>query len=326
MSLMRGAGLSIVIALAACSAAPPTNSPTAAPSTPTPAPAAPPVAPVSPQPAPIITAPRINTTCTGALKQGGLILCQTEPGATVSLNGVSQIADASGAVQFGIATDAPASLTWSDSAKSGTLTIAPRTDDYSEIPGFDCDKVEARTDAQIAHADRSRVVKNAAFATFHPGVGAARGFTAPAKAPPSSPFGRTRKYIGVSKVTGQPCESESVHRGYDLAAPMGTVVVAPADGIVTLADPDLYYEGGAIFLDHGQGLVSIFMHLSSVDVKAGDVVKRGAPLAKSGNTGRTTGPHLHWAVKWRNASTTSRDGDFYLDPALLLQLPVTPTP
>ena len=155
------------------------------------------------------------------------------------------------------------------------------------------------------------------------GPGALTGFIKPADAPASSPFGPTRKYIGVSKVTGEPCESVSVHQGYDMAAPVGTPIVAPAAGTVILADPDLYYEGGAIFLDHGHGLVSVFMHLSEVDVEAGDTVARGDLLAKSGNTGRTTGPHLHWAVKWRNPEASNRGGDFYIDPALLLDLPVT---
>ena len=87
-----------------------------------------------------------------------------------------------------------------------------------------------------------------------------------------------------------------------------------------LGDPDLYYEGGAVFLDHGQGLVSVFMHMSKVDVTAGDKVEAGEQVGLSGNTGRTTGPHLHWAVKWRNQATLNRDEDFYIDPALLLAL------
>ena len=65
------------------------------------------------------------------------------------------------------------------------------------------------------------------------------------------------------------------------------------------------------------------MHLSEVDVKPGDVVKQGDLIAKTGNSGRTTGPHLHWAVKWRNAQSDARGGDFYIDPALLLDLPVS---
>ena len=148
----------------------------------------------------------------------------------------------------------------------------------------------------------------------------------PTDAPTSSPFGPTRKYIGVSKVTGEACDKVSVHQGYDMAAPVGTPVMAPASGTVILADPDLYYEGGTVFLDHGQGLVSVFMHLSSVDVAVGDRVERGDLLAKTGNTGRTTGPHLHWAVKWRNVDAPNRSGDFYIDPALLLELPVATAP
>ena len=65
------------------------------------------------------------------------------------------------------------------------------------------------------------------------------------------------------------------------------------------------------------------MHLSEVAVTPGDTVKRGDLLAKTGNTGRTTGPHLHWAVKWRNIASPDRSGDFYIDPALLLDLPVS---
>ena len=105
-----------------------------------------------------------------------------------------------------------------------------------------------------------------------------------------------------------------------MAVGVGTPVIAPAAGTVILGDPDLYYEGGSVFLDHGHGLTSVMMHMSAVDVKAGDVVQAGDRLGASGNTGRTTGPHLHWAVKWRNPASDDRGGDFYIDPALLLEL------
>ena len=83
-------------------------------------------------------------------------------------------------------------------------------------------------------------------------------------------------------------------------------------------------EAGDIRLDHGDGLVSVFMHMSEVDVSPGDVVAAGQRLGASGNTGRTTGPHLHWAVKWRNPGSDDRSGDFYIDPALLLELESAP--
>ncbi len=265
-----------------------------------------------------------SPTCGGALKQGGLVVCYAAPGETMTVAGVKQVVDDTGTAQFGINTSAPPVIGWSAASGAyGDLAIAARDDEFRTITGFDCDKVDARSPEQKAHAARSWQTKQAAFASLNPGAGALHGFIRPADVPASSPFGPTRKYIGVSKVTGKPCEKTSVHQGYDMAAPVGTPVVAPAAGMVILADPDLYYEGGAVFLDHGHGLTSVFMHLSEVDVSTGDVVKRGDLLAKTGNTGRTTGPHLHWAVKWRNVANADRSGDFYIDPALLLDLPVS---
>ena len=200
-----------------------------------------------------------------------------------------------------------------------TVPLAARDDPYRTITGLDCDKVDARTEAQKAHAGRSWVKKQDAFKTFHAGQGARDGFIRPSAGPASSPFGPARKYIGVGK-DGKPCESMSVHRGYDIAIPVGTEIVAPAAGIVTLGDPDLYYEGGTAFLDLGVGWISVFLHMSEIDVTAGEEVTVGQRLGASGNTGRTTGPHLHWAVKWRNPLSEDRGKDFYIDPALLLEL------
>ncbi len=305
----------------------------AAAESPAPTPAAPDMAPVPAAPAPVV-GPEIDTgtpvqviapTCHGVLVQGGLVICSAEPGSTFTVAGTKLTVSEMGTAQFGLSTRAPSVVGWShDSGAFGDLQIAERQDEYREISGFDCDKVDARSAEQKAHASRSWVKKQDSFASFNPGPGALEGFVKPADAPTSSPFGPTRKYTGVSKVTGEPCESTSVHRGYDMAAPVGTEVRAPAPGVVILADPDLYYEGGTVFLDHGHGLVSVFMHLSAVDVAAGDEVDTGDLLAKTGNTGRTTGPHLHWAVKWRNPEARSRDGDFYIDPALLLELQPAP--
>lgn len=269
--------------------------------------------------------------CGGATKQSGLLVCtgpadtlidiQTADGTTKRTVSTNEHGD----VLIGLIQDEASELVLvpqSRGAEAISVTIAPRKDDYRVIKGLDCDKVDARTEAQKAHAADSWVKKQDAFDRFNNGPGAAQGFVQPATGRPTSPFGPTRKYIGVG-VDGQECESTSVHRGYDLAVPVGTLITAPAGGTVILGDPDLYYEGGAVFLDHGGGLVSVFMHMSRVDVKPGDVVQTGEPLGLSGNTGRTTGPHLHWAVKWRNTASDDRDGDFYIDPALLLDLKST---
>ena len=96
---------------------------------------------------------------------------------------------------------------------------------------------------------------------------------------------------------------------FDVAAPEGTAVVAPADGIVALAEDDLYYTGGTVMLDHGHGLTSVFSHLGAVTATLGARVAQGEPIGRIGATGRVTGAHLDWRV---NLFTTR------LDPALLV--------
>ncbi len=271
--------------------------------------------------------------CGGVLKQGGLIVCRGLPGMVFTTDdGRRQTAEATGIVTFGlsrtaperteIAYDIPASV-MAPGIESAieTLPIAPRTDEVRNLTGLDCDKLDARTDEQQAHAARSRQAKGAAFATFTPGLSLPAEWLVPAEGRPSSPFGPTRTYSGVSEITGEPCSSVSTHQGYDIAAPVGTDIIAPAAGVVILADPDLYYEGGTVFLDHGHGLISVFMHMSSVDVEPGQYVAAGERIGATGNTGRTTGPHLHWAVKWRDIGSDDRSRDFYIDPALLLDWP-----
>ncbi|MFC7291098.1 M23 family metallopeptidase [Hirschia litorea] len=268
----------------------------------------------------------VQAQCSPSAKQGGLIVCKLPVGAVVKLDGKEvAIVDESQIATIGLKQDAstPAKISWSQNGISHAgfeIPVSPRKDDYRELTGLDCDKVDARSEEQKAHASRSWVKKVAAFANLNAPTTHEIAFLKPADGPYSSPFGPTRKYTGVSKVTGEACNSTSVHRGLDMAVPVGTDLIAPMGGTVVLADPDLYYEGGTIFLDHGYGLVSVFLHLSQVDVQAGQVVKTGERMGATGNTGRTTGPHLHWAVKWRNTAREDRDGDFYIDPAIVLEL------
>lgn len=125
-------------------------------------------------------------------------------------------------------------------------------------------------------------------------------FLAPVKAQISDVFGTARVFNG---------QTQSVHQGLDFAVPTGTPVDALNRGTVILARP-LFFEGGCVVLDHGQGLMTIYMHLSKIEVKEGDQVNRGQEIALSGGTGRATGPHLHVAVRWQG---------IYLDPAILLK-------
>jgi murein DD-endopeptidase MepM/ murein hydrolase activator NlpD len=112
-------------------------------------------------------------------------------------------------------------------------------------------------------------------------------FAAPVPQPATSAFGTRSVFNG---------EPRSPHGGADFSSPAGTPVVAPNAGRVVLAG-DLYYTGGTVVIDHGAGLVSLFAHLSSIDVKAGDAVSAGALVGRVGATGRVTGAHLHWTLR-----------------------------
>ena len=126
-------------------------------------------------------------------------------------------------------------------------------------------------------------------------------FQAPVTAEPTDSFGTRRTFNG---------KLASIHKGMDFRAAAGTPVRAGNSGVVVLARP-LYYEGNFVVIDHGLGLYTLSMHLSRIDVQEGQRVATGDLLGLSGATGRVTGPHLHWAVRWQGA---------YLDPAKLLRL------
>ena len=126
-------------------------------------------------------------------------------------------------------------------------------------------------------------------------------FAAPADAPTSDVYGSQRIFNG---------KAQREHQGLDFRVPTGTPVGAMNAGTILLAR-FLYFEGNCVVIDHGQGLLTLYFHLSEFKVKEGEHVKRGQEIGLSGGTGRATGPHLHVAVRWQGT---------YLDPARLLQL------
>jgi murein DD-endopeptidase MepM/ murein hydrolase activator NlpD len=128
-------------------------------------------------------------------------------------------------------------------------------------------------------------------------------FAAPVDAATSDVFGSQRVFNGVA---------QRPHFGLDYRVHTGTPIAAMNSGTVLLAR-FLYFEGNCVVIDHGQGLLSLYFHLSEFRVKEGEVVKRGQEIGLSGGTGRATGPHLHVAVRWQGT---------YLDPARLMQLPL----
>jgi murein DD-endopeptidase MepM/ murein hydrolase activator NlpD len=150
----------------------------------------------------------------------------------------------------------------------------------------------------IAAADAA---KKQAFAATDPNPLWSGAFERPTDTETSGVFGSARVYNGKKK--GQ-------HLGLDFRASTGTPVRATNAGKVILARP-LYFEGNCVMIDHGQGLLTMYLHLSEFKVKEGDTVSKGQILGLSGGTGRATAPHLHFAVRWHGE---------YLDPRTLLEL------
>jgi len=261
-------------------------------------------------------------SCIGPATQGGAVICKSDPTAAFTLDGEQvAVASADGIAVIGLSRTAPpevkigARAPDAPSEAIATISVLPRTDTVSKFT-MECNKIAPQSEKEKRHAEVSWVKKDKALKTFAQPV-APFGFIKPAEGPYSSPFGAVRTYVPKTK----DCEgSTSVHNGQDIAIATGTPIVAPMGGTVLLADPDLYYEGGAVFLDHGRGMLSVMMHMSRVDVADGQVVQQGEVLGLSGATGRVTGPHLHWAIKFRNIYSADRGTDFWLDPVLMMGL------
>ena len=154
---------------------------------------------------------------------------------------------------------------------------------------------------QLTQAAADKELKQRVFATDNPVRLWAGQFVPPVSAPISDVF-------GTARIFNQ--EVQSRHQGLDFAAATGSPVKAINGGRVILARP-MYFEGNCVVIDHGQGLLSLYLHLSEFKVKEGDEIGSGQLIALSGETGRATGPHLHLAVRWQG---------LYVDPAILLKL------
>ncbi len=237
-------------------------------------------------------------------QQGG-VASGTVPPATVRLDkdGVEVAVASDGRFLIGFGRDnAPVAVLTAyrndGSAIAERVAVAPRQwriENLPTLPRFaqpDAE-IQARRPGELAQIDAARRVNSAS-------EGWRQAFLWPVQGRISGVFGSQRVYRG---------EPGTPHNGVDIAGPTGTPVVAPADGVVVLAaEVPFTLEGNLLMIDHGMALNSAFLHLSRIDVRVGDTVKQGQLIGAIGMTGRATGPHLHWGMRWQ---------DQRVDPAML---------
>ena len=234
----------------------------------------------------------IRFTVTGAMEQGSMALGSAPPGSQAALDGRPLKTNADGRFVFGFGYDQtrPSLVTvrypdGGGDSKSFTPTI--RQYDIQHVDGLPQNTVTPPKDV-IARINKEAEIIYLARLRDTPGDDFLSGFDWPAPGVESGVFGSQRIDNGVPMAP---------HFGVDMAAPVGTPFHAPAAGVVTISD-EYYLDGGFTLIDHGQGVSTCYLHQSKRLVKKGQHVTRGQMIGHIGQTGRATGPHLHWAMNW----------------------------
>jgi murein DD-endopeptidase MepM/ murein hydrolase activator NlpD len=231
----------------------------------------------------------------GKLEQGALVTGKVVPGTRVELDGKPVRVTPRGIFAIGFDRDAKPEAQLTTIATNGersvqTLSIRQRQYDIQRVTGVPQQTVEPPPEQLQRIVEEQKLVEQAR-ATDSDREDFSGPFVWPLQGPISGVYGSQRFYNGRA---GRP------HFGVDVAAAVGTAVRAPADATVTLAQPDLFFSGGTLIMDHGYGVSSTFMHLSRLLVKTGDQVRAGQVVAEVGATGRASGPHLDWRINWFN--------------------------
>ncbi len=245
-----------------------------------------------------------GTRLEGHLTQGGVLFGHTEPGSTLRLDGQPVKVSPDGRFVIGFGRDAKPrhrlAIRYPDGrGEQRELRVERRKYRIQRIDGLPPRKVTPRSKKDLAHIRRDIEKVKKARARVDERLDFTHGFNWPVIGPITGVYGSQRILNGKPK---------RPHYGVDVARPVGTPVHAPAPGIVTLAEPDMFYSGGTVIVDHGYGLSSSFLHMRKVLVKVGQRVEQGDVIGELGATGRATGPHLDWRMNWLKQR---------VDPALL---------
>lgn len=241
---------------------------------------------------------------TGELIQGGMLVGHALPGAWIRFEGHSLRVGPDGEFAIGFGRDAPSHMRLvvhnpDGSALTRQLSIRQRHYHIQRISGLPPRQVTPDK------ADLLRIRQEAAEIRQARRVDSPRtDFDGQWIWPVTGVI--TGVYGSQRILNGKP---RSPHTGVDIAAPAGTPVRAPANGVVRLCAPALFFSGGTVILDHGHGISTTYVHLRRIDVHEGQVVRQGQVLGEVGATGRATGPNLHWGLNWFEQR---------LDPSLLV--------
>ncbi len=229
----------------------------------------------------------------GNLQQGGFIKGRFEKCIGYELNGIVGRCDDSGHYVLGFGRDAKLKQVVTFTFDGGKtvakqFNLSSREYKVQRIEGV-AKKMVSPAASSLARIKKDNVAIAKARNIDSDLTGYTQSFIWPAQGRISGVYGSQRVFNGVPK---------RPHFGLDVAGKTGTPVIAPADGIVSLAVDDMYYSGGTLLLDHGYGLSSTFIHLSALEVPLGAKVKQGQLIGRIGATGRVTGPHLDWRINW----------------------------
>ena len=228
----------------------------------------------------------------GPRTQGALLRGRVAPGSSIEFNGAPVRVSENGWFLIGFGRDAPPEatldVTWPDGrSERQVLTVKPREYHIERIDGLPARKVTPRSEEDLARIAADVALVKEARRTDDGRTDFLDGFKWPVKGRISGVYGSQRILNG---------EPRRPHFGIDIAAPTGTMVLAPASGVVTLAHPDMFLSGGTLIVDHGHGLSSAFLHLSRILVSEGERVAQGQAIAEVGSSGRSTGAHLDWRI------------------------------
>jgi murein DD-endopeptidase MepM/ murein hydrolase activator NlpD len=242
--------------------------------------------------APSWAAEAVRFSVTGAMEQGSLALGSAPPGSQVALDGRPLHVTADGRFAFGFGPDQTAAslvtVRYPDGGgDSRPFTPTVRQYEVQHVNGLPQNTVTPPPEVRARIAREAETIYLARLADTA-GSDFLSGFDWPAPGIESGIFGSQRIDNGVPM---------SPHYGVDMAAPVGTPIHAPADGLIGVS-ADHYLNGGFTLIDHGQGVSTAYLHQSVRLVKAGDMIRRGQMIGHIGQTGRATGPHLHWAMNW----------------------------